>query len=90
MLYSDSLRKMMQNGGLESFWGGLGVEFEAKYIFDFRGAPRGGPPGTGGHGRAPGYVGHRNSLSRVNPRHLPNFLNTSPFCPSLEGRVFPA
>ena len=41
MLYSDSLRKMMQNGGLESFWGGLGVEFEAKYIFNFRVAPRG-------------------------------------------------
>ena len=52
--------------------------------------PAGGPPGTGGHGRAPGYVGHRNSLSRVNQRHLPNFLNASPFCPSLEGRVFPA
>ena len=40
MLYSDSLRKMMQNGGHESFWGGLGVEFEAKYIFDFRVAPK--------------------------------------------------
>ena len=48
-----------------SFWDGLGVEFEAKYIFDFRGAPRGGPgvqagrgdtggPRTGGHGAAPG------------------------------------
>ena len=26
MLYSDSLRKMMQNGLNESFWDGLGVE----------------------------------------------------------------
>ena len=26
------------NGGRESFWDGLGVEFEAKYILDFRGA----------------------------------------------------
>ena len=26
----------------ESFWDGLGAEFEAKYIFDFRSAPRGG------------------------------------------------
>ena len=47
----------------ESFWDGLGVKFKAKYIFDFRSAPRGGSgvragrgdtggPGTGGHGGA--------------------------------------
>ena len=29
MLYSDSLREMMQNGLNESFWDGLGVEIEA-------------------------------------------------------------
>ena len=34
--YSDAVN--------ESFWDGLGVEFEAKYIFDFRSAPRGPPP----------------------------------------------
>ena len=40
------------NGGRESFWDGLGLEFEAKYIFDFRGAPRGGgSPPTFGHPR---------------------------------------
>ena len=45
----------------ESFWDGLGVEFEAKYILDFRVRPVGGPwserrgpSGTGGHGAAPG------------------------------------
>ena len=27
-------------------------------------------------------------LNRVPPRLLPNFLSTSPFCPSLEGRSF--
>ena len=61
MLYSDSLREMMQNGLNESFWDGLGVEFKPKYIFDFRSAPREGSgvragrgdtgsPWTGGHG----------------------------------------
>ena len=29
MLYSDSLREMMQNGLNESFWDGLGVEIGA-------------------------------------------------------------
>ena len=41
-------RELLQDsdGVNESFWDGLGVEFEAKYIFDFRGGPRGGgsPP----------------------------------------------
>ena len=32
----------MQNGINESFWDGLGVEFKAKYVLDFRGAPRTG------------------------------------------------
>ena len=61
-------RELLQDsdGVNESFWDGLGVEFEAKYIFDFRGAPRGGSArdgGTrGGAGRGstgvPGTVGH--------------------------------
>ena len=40
-------RELLQDSGgvNESFWDGLGVEFEAKYIFDFSGAPRGGPGG---------------------------------------------
>ena len=64
-------RELLQDseGVNESFWDGLGVEFEAKYILDFRGAPRGGSgvrapgserdggtrgrPRTGGHGAAP-------------------------------------
>ena len=33
MLYSDSLREMMQNGLNESFWDGLGVEIGACAIF---------------------------------------------------------
>ena len=47
-------------------------------------------PRDGGARGAPGYVVHRNSLSRVNQRHLPKLKNTSPFGPSVEGRVFPA
>ena len=59
-------RELLQDsdGVNESFRDGLGVEFEAKYIFDFRRAPRGpgsardggprGGPGTGGHAGAPG------------------------------------
>ena len=54
-------RELLQDSDAvnESFWDGLGVEFEAKYIFDFKSAPRGGVragrgdtggPGTGGHG----------------------------------------
>ena len=34
MLYSDSLREMMQNGLNESFWDGLGVEIGACANFD--------------------------------------------------------
>ena len=41
-------RELLQDsdGVNESFWDGLGVEFEAKYIFDFSVVPRGGghPP----------------------------------------------
>ena len=39
-------RELLQDsdGVNESFWDGLGVEFEAKYIFDFRSAPRGPSP----------------------------------------------
>ena len=39
-------RELLQDSDAvnESFWDGLGVEFEAKYIFDFRRAPRGPPP----------------------------------------------
>ena len=39
-------RELLQDSDAvnESFWDGLGVEFEAKYIFDFRGAPRGPSP----------------------------------------------
>ena len=35
-------RELLQDseGVSESFWDGLGVEFEAKYIFDFRVAPK--------------------------------------------------
>ena len=46
-------RELLQDsdGVNESFWDGLGVEFEAKYIFDFRSAPRGGVrPGRGDTG----------------------------------------
>ena len=45
-------RELLQDSdGLnESFWDGLGVEFEAKYIFDFRRAPRG--PGSARDGGA--------------------------------------
>ena len=37
-------RELLQDSDAvnESFWDGLGVEFEAKYIFDFRSAPRRG------------------------------------------------
>ena len=34
-------------------WDGLGVEFEAKYIFDFRGAPGGGSGVRVGRGDTP-------------------------------------
>ena len=34
MLYSDSLREMMQNGLNESFWDGLGVEIGPCANFD--------------------------------------------------------
>ena len=40
------------DGVNESFWDGLGVEFEAKYIFDFRSAPRGPGPAPRGPGSA--------------------------------------
>ena len=51
-------RELLQDseGVNESFWDGLGVEFEAKYILDFRGAPRGGSGVRAGRGAtaAPG------------------------------------
>ena len=51
-------RELLQDSDAvnESFWDGLGVEFEAKYIFDFRSAPRGGPGSArdGGTEGAPG------------------------------------
>ena len=58
-------RELLQDsdGVNESFWDGLGVEFEAKYIFGFKGAPRGGPHGTGGHGGA-GTGGHGRAPGR--------------------------
>ena len=34
------------DGVNESFWDGLGVEFKAKYILDFRGVPRGHSTGA--------------------------------------------
>ena len=51
-------RKLLHDsdGVNESFWDGLGVEFEAKYIFDFRGAPRGGSGRDGGTRGEPGTV----------------------------------
>ena len=50
----ELLQDSKRGGG--SFWDGLGVEFEAKYIFDFRGAPRGGSGVRAGRGAtaAPG------------------------------------
>ena len=64
-------RELLQDSDAvnESFWDGLGVEFEAKYIFDFRGAPRGGsgvcagrgdtePPPDGGTRGRPRTGGH--------------------------------
>ena len=45
-----------------SFWDGLGVEFKAKYIFDFKGAPRERGPGSvrdGGTEKGPGMGGHK-------------------------------
>ena len=64
-------RELLQDsdGVNESFWDELSVEFKAKYVFDFRGAPGRGPrgaprdggprggPGTGGHAGAPGRGG---------------------------------
>ena len=49
-------RELLQDsdGVNESFWDGLGVEFEAKYIFDFKGAPRGGSARDGGTRGSPG------------------------------------
>ena len=73
-------RELLQDsdGVNESFWDGLGVEFEAKYIFDFRSAPRGpGSARDGGHGGSPGRGATRGPRDGVP-------INS---CPSVPGRL---
>ena len=50
-------RELLQDSDAvnESFWDGLGVEFEAKYIFDFRSAPREGSEVRAGRGDRGGH-----------------------------------
>ena len=71
----DSELLQDSKGGGESFWDGLGVEFEAKYIFDFRGAPRGGSGVRAGRGDT---EGPRDGGTRGSPGTAVAFMHPNP------------
>ena len=74
MLYSDSLRKMMQKRIDESFWDGLGVEIEACADFPPKVGFRENFPGPGKKSRAEKIF----SVSMLWVWGTPNLKETSP------------